>query len=70
MCNTYQDVDSDAAKVFLEVGNTVDDHVFGITSSDEVLKEYEIEDGKIVLFKKVCIFLCVLSTLKQKNNFE
>lgn len=48
----FKDAESDAAKVFLEVGNTVDDHVFGITNSDEVFKEYEVEDGKIVLFKK------------------
>ncbi|XP_012231609.1 protein disulfide-isomerase [Linepithema humile] len=48
----FKDVDSEAAKIFLEVGHIVDDHVFGITSSDEVLKEYEVEDGKIVLFKK------------------
>lgn len=46
--------------MFLEVGNTVDDHVFGITSTDEVLKEYEIEDGKIVLFKKVHLHYCYL----------
>ncbi|XP_070158755.1 protein disulfide-isomerase [Polyergus mexicanus] len=48
----FKDATSDAAKVFLEVGNIVDDHVFGITSADEVFNEYEIEDGKIVLFKK------------------
>lgn len=50
---------SDAAKVFLEVGNIVDDHVFGITSADEVFNEYKIEDGKIVLFKKVCLHYCI-----------
>lgn len=49
-------MESDAAKVFLEVGSTVDDHVFGITSADEVLSEYGIEDGKIVLFKKVRLY--------------
>ncbi|EFN85405.1 protein disulfide-isomerase [Harpegnathos saltator] len=48
----FKDVESDAAKVFLDVGNAVDDHVFGITSSDEVFNEYGVEDGKIVLFKK------------------
>ncbi|TGZ37523.1 Protein disulfide-isomerase [Temnothorax longispinosus] len=48
----FKDVESDAAKVFLEVGSTVDDHVFGITSADEVFSEHGIEDGKIVLFKK------------------
>ncbi|XP_020295939.1 protein disulfide-isomerase [Pseudomyrmex gracilis] len=48
----FKDVSSDAAKVFLEVGNRIDDHVFGITSADEVFSKYEVEDGKIVLFKK------------------
>ncbi|XP_018399095.1 PREDICTED: protein disulfide-isomerase [Cyphomyrmex costatus] len=48
----FKDVSSDVAKVFLEVGSIVDDHVFGITSADEVFSEYGIEDGKIVLFKK------------------
>ncbi|XP_053979845.1 protein disulfide-isomerase [Hylaeus anthracinus] len=48
----FKDVESDAAKVFLEVGNAVDDHVFGISSSDEVFSEYGVEDGKVVLFKK------------------
>lgn len=42
----------------MEVSNAMDDHVFGITSTDEVLKEYEIEDGKIVLFKKVRLHYC------------
>lgn len=50
---SYQDTESDAAKVFLEVGNIIDDHVFGISSSDEVFSEYGVEDGKVVLFKKV-----------------
>lgn len=45
--------------MFLEVGNIVDDHVFGITSADEVFNEYEIEDGKIVLFKKVHQYYCI-----------
>ncbi|KAG5322628.1 PDI isomerase, partial [Pseudoatta argentina] len=48
----FKDVTSDAAKVFLEVGSVVDDHVFAITSADEVFSEYGIKDGKIVLFKK------------------
>jgi protein disulfide-isomerase A1 len=48
----FKDVESDAAKVFLEAASTIDDHAFGITSADEVYNEYEIEDGKIVLFKK------------------
>lgn len=49
-------MESDAAKVFLEVGSIVDDHVFGITSADDVFSEYGVEDGKIVLFKKVSLY--------------
>ncbi|KAL0103412.1 hypothetical protein PUN28_017584 [Cardiocondyla obscurior] len=48
----FKDVESEAAKVFLEVGSIVDDYTFGITSADEVFSEYGIEDGKIVLFKQ------------------
>ncbi|XP_076663631.1 protein disulfide isomerase [Andrena cerasifolii] len=48
----FKDTESDAAKVFLEVGNIIDDHVFGISSSDEVFNEYGVQDGKVVLFKK------------------
>ncbi|XP_006624866.1 protein disulfide-isomerase [Apis dorsata] len=48
----FKDIESDGAKVFLEVGNAVDDHVFGISNNDKVFNEYGVEDGKIVLFKK------------------
>lgn len=48
----FKDVESDGAKVFLNVANTVDDHAFGISSSDEVFSEYGVEDGKVILFKK------------------
>lgn len=48
-----QDPASDAAKVFMEVGNAVDDLVFGITSNEEVFAEHKAEDGKVILFKKV-----------------
>lgn len=44
----------------MEVGNTVDDHIFGITSADEVFTEYGIEDGKIVLFKKVRLYPSII----------
>ncbi|KOC63946.1 Protein disulfide-isomerase [Habropoda laboriosa] len=46
------DMKSEGAKVFLEVWRAVDDHIFAISSSDEVFNEYGVEDGKIVLFKK------------------
>lgn len=68
----FKDVKCDAAKVFLEVGNAVDDHVFGITSADETFKEYDIEDGKIVLFKKFDEGKAVYDkevTLKDVQNF-
>ncbi|XP_043678111.1 protein disulfide-isomerase isoform X2 [Vespula pensylvanica] len=48
----FKDLESEAAKVFLEVGNAVDHYTFGISNADEVLKEYEAEDGTIILFKK------------------
>ncbi|KAG7205442.1 hypothetical protein KM043_007434 [Ampulex compressa] len=48
----FKDVNSKEAKVFLDVGNAIDDHVFGITSSDEVFADHGMEDGKVVLYKK------------------
>ncbi|KZC09484.1 Protein disulfide-isomerase [Dufourea novaeangliae] len=48
----FKDAESDGAKVFMEVANTIDDHGFAVTSSEEVMKEYNVEDGKVVLFKK------------------
>lgn len=48
----FKDQETEAAKAFLEVGKVVDNYVFGISKVDDVLKEYEVEDGTIVLFKK------------------
>ena len=48
-----QDAESDAAKIFLEVCNAVDDQVFGITNNGDVFAEFGAEDGNIILFKKV-----------------
>ncbi|KAK1132132.1 hypothetical protein K0M31_016265 [Melipona bicolor] len=49
----FKDAESDGAKVFLEVGNALNDnHVFGISSNDEVFNEYGTSDGKVILFKK------------------
>ncbi|KAF3425744.1 LOW QUALITY PROTEIN: hypothetical protein E2986_05932 [Frieseomelitta varia] len=47
----FKDAESDGAKVFLEVGNALNDnHVF--VSNDEVFNEYGTSDGKVILFKK------------------
>jgi hypothetical protein len=54
---SFQDQTSDAAKVFLSVASMVDDYPFAITSDDAVFGEYKVEDGKVVLFKKVRNFL-------------
>ncbi|XP_076753051.1 protein disulfide isomerase [Xylocopa sonorina] len=48
----FKDMESDDAKVFLEVANAVDDHMFAMSDKDEVFSEYGVKDGKIVLFKK------------------
>ncbi|CAL7943602.1 unnamed protein product [Xylocopa violacea] len=45
-------MESDDAKVFLEVANAVDDHMFAMSDKDEIFNEYGVKDGKIVLFKK------------------
>lgn len=48
----FKDSESDAAKVFLEVANAVDGHVFGIVNSEDVFGEFEAKDGSVILFKK------------------
>ncbi|CAL7943601.1 unnamed protein product [Xylocopa violacea] len=48
----FKDMESDDAKVFLEVANAVDDHMFAMSDKDEIFNEYGVKDGKIVLFKK------------------
>lgn len=48
----FSDRESDNAKTFLSVANTIDDYPFAITSSEEVFKKYETECGKIILFKQ------------------
>lgn len=49
----FQDTSSSAAKNFLAAANTIDDHPFGITSTDAVFSEYNIDGETVVLFKKV-----------------
>ncbi|EZA48186.1 hypothetical protein DMN91_010287 [Ooceraea biroi] len=49
----FKEASSPAATAYVKVANAADDHMFAITSSDEVFNEYGIEgDGKIVVFKK------------------
>jgi hypothetical protein len=39
----------------MKVANAMDDHMFAVTSNDEIFSEYGAEDGNIAVFKKVCI---------------
>lgn len=48
----FKEGESDAAKAFLEVAATMDDHPFGITSNDAVFKEFSVSKDGVVLFKK------------------
>nr|WIM01430.1 protein disulfide isomerase [Limnephilus flavicornis] len=48
----FKDRESDAAKAFLAVASAMDDQVFGITSNEEVCKEFEAKCGSVILFKK------------------
>ncbi|KDR21216.1 protein disulfide-isomerase [Zootermopsis nevadensis] len=48
----FKDTSSSAAKNFLAAANTIDDHPFGITSTDAVFSEYNIDGETVVLFKK------------------
>jgi protein disulfide-isomerase A1 len=49
----FQDTSSSAAKNFLTAANAIDDYPFGITSTDAVFSEYNIDGETVVLFKKV-----------------
>ena len=59
----FKDVESDAAKEYLKVASTTDDHPFGITSEQAVIDSlYEgCEDGSVVLLKDFD---------EKKNKFE
>lgn len=48
----FKNHDGDAAAAFLQVAKTIDGIPFGITSNSDVLKELEVKDDTIVLFKK------------------
>jgi len=48
----FKDVESAAAKAYLEAAATIDDVPFGITSKDDIFKEYKMDKDGVVLFKK------------------
>lgn len=48
----FKDVESAAAKAYLEVAASTDDVPFGITSKDDLFKEYKVSKDGVVLFKK------------------
>lgn len=48
----FKDTSSAAAKNFLAAANAVDDYPFGITSTDAVFSEYNVDGETVVLFKK------------------
>lgn len=48
----FADKESDEAKNFLAVANSVDEYPFGLASSDDILAKYEATIGSIVLFKQ------------------
>ncbi|XP_055372999.1 protein disulfide-isomerase [Condylostylus longicornis] len=47
----FKDRESEAAKTFVSVANSLDSFIFAITSNDDVYSEYEAKDGSIMLFK-------------------
>lgn len=54
-----QDQTTEAAKAFLAVADTVDDHLFAIVSDPTISSEYNVEGDKIILFKKVIRINCI-----------
>ncbi|XP_076280886.1 protein disulfide isomerase [Lasioglossum baleicum] len=48
----FKDLESEEAKNLMNVANANGDYAFGTASNEEVLKEYNAEYGKVVLFKK------------------
>ncbi|XP_077291192.1 protein disulfide isomerase [Arctopsyche grandis] len=48
----FKDRESDNAKNFLAVAAELNDQIFGITSSEDIYKEYEAQCGSVTLFKK------------------
>uniref|UniRef100_A0A2K5DQU1 Protein disulfide-isomerase n=1 Tax=Aotus nancymaae TaxID=37293 RepID=A0A2K5DQU1_AOTNA len=57
----FKDVESDAAKLFLQAAEAIDDVPFGITSNSDVFSKYQLDKDGVVLFKKFD---------EGRNNFE
>lgn len=53
---SFQDQNSESAQNYLNAARGIDDHPFGITSSEEVQAAYNVEGDKVVLFKKVSLW--------------
>ncbi|KAH0554399.1 protein disulfide-isomerase [Cotesia glomerata] len=47
----FKDLESTDAKVFMDVANSIDEQVFGVTSDEKVFDEYKATDGSVILFK-------------------
>lgn len=65
----FKDRESAEAKAFLSTANSVDDYPFGITSNEEVYKNYEAKCGSVILFKKVS-FKVAFIYVYQFNNYK
>ncbi|XP_076001650.1 protein disulfide-isomerase A2 [Genypterus blacodes] len=48
----FTNLESDAAKTYLEVAKDMMDAEFGLTSNPEVFKKYDVQSDSVVLFKK------------------
>lgn len=53
----FPDQTTEKAKSFLSVAQQVDDQVFAIVSSEEVVKELEAQADDLVLYKNVSILI-------------
>lgn len=49
----YQDLESEAAKLFKEAALDMTDTEFAVSASPEVFHKYEVKANSVVLFKKV-----------------
>lgn len=48
----FKDRETEEAKNFLAVANTIDEYPFAVTSNDDVVAKYEAADNTVVLFKQ------------------
>ena len=74
-----QDLESDAAKAFIETAFENDDLPFGITSNADVFSANKVDGDSVVLFKKVSIDVLItgilllemkeLNARKEQNNY-